>query len=59
MMNQRHRASSMSSAFSGLHISHTLRRANSATLGLSPRSVRVVVLGVGGVGKTGKQAILL
>ena len=47
------RASSMSTALSSLHKSHALRRTNSAITGISPRSLRVVVLGVGGVGKTG------
>ena len=45
----------MSAAFSSLHKNHSLRRTNSSVTGIAPRTVRVVVLGVGGVGKTGDK----
>nr|CAB3265450.1 ras-like protein family member 11A [Phallusia mammillata] len=52
MNNARGRAILMSSALASLPRPHVIRRSQSATAGAAPRSVRVVVLGVGGVGKT-------
>ena len=53
----RHRGLSIgSSPFANLpkYSSTIAKRSNSTVTGLAPRSIRIVVLGVGGVGKTGE-----
>lgn len=51
----RHRGLSVGSAFANFpKYSSTFKRSHSTTTGLAPRSIRIVVLGIGGVGKTGQ-----
>lgn len=54
MSNARNRAISVSSAIASLPKQYVMRRSQSTPTGPAPKSIRVVVLGVGGVGKTGK-----
>ncbi|CAK8683304.1 unnamed protein product [Clavelina lepadiformis] len=50
------RTRSMSSAFASIpRPHHVIRRSQSTVTSINPRSLRVVVLGVGGVGKTGEN----
>ena len=54
MSNTRNRAISVGSAFANLPKYPSFRRSHSTVTGLSPKTLRVVVLGVEGVGKTGR-----
>ena len=54
MSNVRNRAISVGSAFANLPSRYpSFRRSHSTVTALTARTLRVVVLGVGGVGKTG------
>ena len=58
MNNSKVRAKSVSSALANLSKTNSLRRSQSATIGIAPRSMRIVVLGLGGVGKTGRYILI-
>jgi len=58
MSNSRNRAISVGSAFANLPRYSSFRRSHSTVTGLTPRTLRIVVLGVEGVGKTGERIIV-
>lgn len=57
MNNNKPKSLSMSSALANLSRPNVIKRSQSASGIPSAKCVRVVVLGVGGVGKTGKLLI--
>ena len=58
MNNQRNRAISVGTALANLPRPHGIRRIQGTMASLTPKSVRIVLLGCGGVGKTGKLLLI-